>query len=242
MSQRDDERPRAAVPKIERSSRLVDEARDAIKQLIITNEFRGGDVISENTLASQLGISRSPVRQALVSLEQEGFLFLEPWRPPRVAPVTRQFVRDVFGVRAPLEARAAADSTAAITDTELDIWDERLSAVAPALEAGDATAFNELETAFHALFVEKSGNKMLVGFLARLEDHLERIRNVYRAEIFEAIESKRLELGEHREILAAVRRRDPRAVERAMADHMDNVAGRLLAVMDEDGGSSQASI
>src|SRR5439155_3631124 len=124
------------------------------------------------------------------------------------------------------ESRAARESAPLIPQADVDEMRSQLERVGPQVRAGDPAGFNALERRFHGLFVENCPNAILRGFLAKLEDHLQRIRNVYPAEL---AAHKVDELEEHGRILDAIEARDPDALERAVREHLEGFTRRLLA-------------
>ncbi|GAA2130486.1 GntR family transcriptional regulator [Nocardioides bigeumensis] len=223
--------PAASIPP---RARIVDEAYNAIKQMIITNELKSGQVISVAALADYLGVSRSPVSKAFTALEQDGFVESEPFKAPRVAVLTSKFVRNVYGVRTALEARAAADATANLTDTDLSQLSVAFEALSKAGGPADKSAVFEFDAKLHRLFAERADNELLSTFLGNLELHLVRIRNVYGEHITSQAEIER-QYEELQRIVRAVTERDAAGVEAAMNEHVSRHAQRLIAKIDEDG-------
>src|SRR5438093_486335 len=94
-----------AFPKLQRSSPLGERAYDAIKSLIVAGDLAPGQLVAESQLAARLGISRSPVREALARLQEESFVEVEPWKRARIAPLTPESIQDLYSVRTALESR-----------------------------------------------------------------------------------------------------------------------------------------
>jgi DNA-binding GntR family transcriptional regulator len=213
--------------------RLVDEAYEAIKQMIITNELKSGQVISVAALADHLGVSRSPVTKAFTALEQDGFVESEPFKAPRVAPLTSKFIHDVYGVRTALEAQAAVDATLNLTEAELAELADEFTTLS---ESGDRdkSAIFDFDVKVHRLFAKRAENDLLRGFLDHLELHLVRIRNVYGEHIYSQSEIE-LQFEELGRIVTATGERDGDAVELAMKEHVARHAERLIAKVEEAG-------
>jgi DNA-binding GntR family transcriptional regulator len=214
-----------SAPKLQRSS-LADGAYTAIKKLIIETELMPGQTVSEGQLAATLGISRSPVRQALARLKEEGFIEIEAWKPARVAALTPQVVQDLYSVRTALEARAARESAPFLPEGDVAAMRATLERLAPQIAAGDYAAFIAIEHEFHGLFIDSCPNRLLRGFLAGLQDHLERVRHYYRSEVRA---HKEQEFDEHVRIVTAMTSRDPDLLERAVREHLEGFTQRLLA-------------
>jgi len=148
--------------------RLVDRVYEQIKAAIQDGRIKPGQRLVQDALARQLGISRSPVREAIVRLGQEGFIHLEPHRGAVVRPVTDREMDQIYQVRQLLEPFAAAEAAANATDEEI----ERLVAVQREAEL-QQDALNPADVfwingEFHRVLVAPSRNEVLVGLLASL--------------------------------------------------------------------------
>jgi DNA-binding GntR family transcriptional regulator len=148
--------------------RLVDRVYEQIKGAIQDGRIKPGQRLVQDALARQLGISRSPVREAIVRLGQEGFIHLEPHRGAVVRPVTDREMDQIYQVRQLLEPFAAAEAATHATDEEI----ERLAAVQreavsqrEALNPADVFWVNG---EFHRVLVAPCHNEVLVGLLASL--------------------------------------------------------------------------
>jgi len=148
--------------------RLVDRVYERIKQAIQDGQIKPGQRLVQDALARQMGISRSPVREAIVRLGQEGFIHLEPHRGAVVRPVTDREMDQIYQVRQLLEPFAAADASAHATDEEIarlvDV--QREAEQHPdALNPGQVFWVNG---EFHRVLVAPCRNEVLVGILASL--------------------------------------------------------------------------
>lgn len=171
------------------------------KQAILDGRFPGGELISEGDVARELGLSRTPVREAFLLLEAEGLLRLYPKRGALVVPVSPAEVTSVMETRVLVEsfaveraARASgAELAAALADALAD--QERLVA------AGDVAAFVEADREFHRLFVEAAGNPILLQLHDSLRDRQARMGLAALARNDDRL---RQIVDEHRAIAAAV--------------------------------------
>jgi DNA-binding GntR family transcriptional regulator len=148
--------------------RLVDRVYEQIKAAIQDGRIKPGQRLVQDALARQLGISRSPVREAIVRLGQEGFIHLEPHRGAVVRPITDREMDQIYQVRQLLEPFAAAEAAAHATDEEI----ERLAAVQREAEL-QRDALNPADVfwvngEFHRVLVAPCHNEVLVGLLASL--------------------------------------------------------------------------
>ncbi len=188
---------------------------ERLKKAIIEGELAPGARMLELELADRLGVSRTPVREALVRLAQEGLAELLPGRGARVRVLTPGEVAEVYEVRAALEAEAARLAATRADQEEL----AELSEYAQAIERLPRKALAEQTRAdarFHATLVALSKNRELERLFHQLDAKLALARR------FSADENQSQRTrAEHRAILEALHRRDPEAAARAARAHIE---------------------
>jgi DNA-binding GntR family transcriptional regulator len=201
------------------SRHLKDEAYRTIKSAIIHLNFRPGDPVMEGKLARSLRISKTPVRNALVRLEQEGLVETRPFRGTFVTPLTVRNIREIFQVRRVLEELAMQLVLASAPRGAV----ERLFALvneAPAqLHAGQLEASFDAIREFHEELVRLSGNEWLIKQYGTFADHLSRIRNVC-GHIPGRVEKS---ADEHAAIVAALAAGDQAAANACLGLHLDSL-------------------
>jgi DNA-binding GntR family transcriptional regulator len=150
-----------------------DRALEFVKTQVLTGAFPGGELISEGDVATALGMSRTPVREAFLRLEAEGLLRLYPQRGALVVPVSPDEVRSVIEARLVLE-RFAATKVVGRGPAACAAVFERLSGELRRQRDAAATTdwreFLDSDRAFHAITLEESGNAILCGFYSTLRD------------------------------------------------------------------------
>jgi DNA-binding GntR family transcriptional regulator len=182
----------------------------------------------ESDLAQQLGVSKTPVRDALLELEREGFVTKVPFKGTYVTEVTLRDIREVFQVRAVLEGLAARLATPLLSAEELEEAEKIIAAAEAALSKDDIVLCSEYGRRFHSLIINKTDNQRLQSITLNLDDHLQRFRL-----LSDQINGRlNKSLKEHREILEALRKRDPVAAEEAVRGHLFSV----LQDLSEGGG------
>ena len=181
-------------------------------------------------LAEQLGVSRTPVREALLVLEREGRVRFERNRGVRIVAPTAQEIAEVFELRLLLEVPTTA---AAAGRVDLDALGAELDAMGEAAEAGDEAAFMDRDERFHAVILAASGNRRLVASVASLRDAVRGrgASTVGRSRSLEEI------LGEHRAILEALRAGEADRAAAAMRYHLRRTGDLLVA---QEGGATPA--
>ncbi|MEW2379652.1 GntR family transcriptional regulator [Micromonospora sp. NPDC047812] len=197
-----------------------------LKREILEQIHPGGSLVSEGEIAEATGVSRTPVREALLRLEAEGLVRLYPKRGALIRPVSAREITDVIEARRLVELHAAErvwPRRAALRD---DLA-ARLADMRDAHAAGDLAALMQADRAFHATLVDAAGNEILAELYQRLRDRQLRMGEA----------SFRLSPGwaetaltEHADQLAALDSDDPGRWLAAVAAHIDNAAAVLRAL------------
>jgi DNA-binding GntR family transcriptional regulator len=198
-------------------------AYNVIKDAILTFHLQPGEPLVETTLAAQLGISKTPVRDALARLEREGLVVKISYKGTTVAPVTRQSVLEIFQIRAALEGLAARLAAPRLTNEDLELLRRSLLQHAQALANADFPAAASSNRIFHKTILQRANNARLGQILANLEDHSQRFR------LLSNYQQGRLEksVQEHQRIFIALEKQDPPAAEEMMRAHLLSVASDL---------------
>ncbi|WP_299426213.1 GntR family transcriptional regulator [uncultured Meiothermus sp.] len=181
---------------------------------ILAGSLPPGSRISEPGLAEQLGISRTPVREALQRLSQEGLVELSPGRGARVRILSAAEVREVYDVRALLEAEAASLAARNAGTAELSALEKQLL-VLDALPADDYTRQMQVDFDFHTALVEAAHNKTLARIYADLRSSLTLIRSFQRT-----LSQHPKTRQQHHNIIKALKARDPEKAAQAAREHV----------------------
>ncbi|MGW4057996.1 GntR family transcriptional regulator [Amycolatopsis sp. NPDC004747] len=186
--------------------------REELRERILTGRLRPGDRLVERELAEDLGVSRVPVREAIRSLEAEGFLVVQSPRRVVVRQLARVDVEELFDVREALEGLAAGLAAARAGAAELKRLERALADAARATARGDAARITVLNSRFHDEIVAIAGNALLSTMLQPLEGRLRWLtsQNEHWAEL----------LDEHRRLYEAIASGD---AERAKASAVEHV-------------------
>lgn len=221
-----------SLERVELVPSLKDQAYATIKDAILSLKLEPNTPLVAEDLARQLGISRTPVRDALQELEREGFVTHTPFRGTYVTGVTMKDTTEIFQLRAVLEGLAARVAAPLFTATELDVISGYLGAAEAALAEGDLTRCSKQGQKLHAAIIDKADNQRLAAIIHNLDDHLRRLR------ILSDRITGRLNTSvvEHRAVIAALRGRDPEAAEGAMRTHLFSVLQDLTVPEDLPAG------
>ena len=194
-----------------------------VREKIVSGEIKPGAILTESGLAAEYGVSKAPVREALVLLGHEGFV--EPM--PRIGHVVATFpVQDVletFHLRSILEAEAAGLAAERITAEGLAALvtnsDEEVALSESAYQDGFYERAYELNMEFHQLIARASGNRRLADLIMRLMEDMRRMM---------AFDPRSVTPRQHMEIVEALKQRDRAKAEQAMKRHMEETKSRLL--------------
>jgi len=195
----------------------VDTVYNTISKLILHKKLVSGQKLSEIGLSDQLGVSRTPVREALRRLANDGYVLLVPKSGAWVASPTKQEVEDAYAVRAKLESWAVGLAAGSVTPLLLARLEEKILEEEGIFEQKDIEAYLDVNTAFHMIIAEASGNTILTGYI---EDILAKtfIFSVFLERYFDFKANPSLD--EHRHLMDALAAKDKALCERLAAEHV----------------------
>jgi DNA-binding GntR family transcriptional regulator len=188
----------------------------------MTGTLRPGTFIRLDETAVALGVSITPVREALRTLRGEGMVQLEPHRGHVVVPLTRGDIEDIFWLQATIAKELAATAAEQITDEQIDELERLNDVLSAAVDGGDPEEVVAAEFAFHRAFNRATGRIKLAWFLPG---------QIYASD---AVWGAAAVAG-HRELIAALRRHDVDTVVRLTNGEFSDAAQRLVARLDEIG-------
>ncbi len=227
---------RRLVPvKLDSYKPLRDIVFESMREAIIQGVLRPGERLMEIQLAEEMGVSRTPVREAIRKLELEGFVVMIPRKGAYVAGVSLKDMADVFEIRAALEGLAAGLAAERITDEELEQMERVLlfdESQEPDLEQIVAS-----DTDFHALVYKSSRNERLVQILGNLREHFQRFRSTSLA----VPGRVKVAIEEHRTIVEALGRHDLAEAQELATQHIVTAENVLFEALRTQGGVNQDS-
>lgn len=204
------------------SSRVFQKIRDDI----LKGKYKEHDELRENTIGKELGVSRTPVREALRQLELEGLVSITPNKGAYVTGISPKDVSDIYIIRSMLEGLCAKWATENITDIQLDELDEimLLSEFHMKREGGgSAEQMAELDGKFHAVLYEASGSRILSRTLLDFHNYVQMARE----SSVVSEERARKSIREHRQLLRAIRDKDADLAEQLANEHILHVIQNL---------------
>lgn len=209
---------------------LRDIVFNTLRDAIINGDLEPGERLIEISLADTLGVSRTPVREAIRELENEGLVVMTPRKGAEVARISSKDLIDVLEVRRTLEVLAMELACDKITQEELDYLEANLSDFDSCIGKGTPTELSSLDENFHEIIYNSTGNMRLIQILSNLRKQMYRYRFVY---IKEISHRKTLQL-EHLKILNALRDRNKEACVASILEHIDNQKKAILENIDFD--------
>jgi DNA-binding GntR family transcriptional regulator len=212
-----------------RRAQLSDEVAGYLRAAIMSGALQSGTFIRLDETAAQLGVSITPVREALLTLRSEGMVRLEPHRGHVVLPLSRKDIEDIFWLQSAIAKELAATAADTITDDAIDRLQNLNDALAVAVAAGDTEAVVAAEFAFHRAFNRATGRIKLAWFLLHVARYMPQL--VYAADP----EWGAAAVDNHRQLIAALRARDTTAVVEHTAWQFTDGAKRLTTMLDRSG-------
>lgn len=211
----------------------ADRAYEHAKAAILARRIGPHELLTEGELAEAVGVSRTPVREALLRLQAEGLIRLLPKRGALVLPVTVDEVADVLETRRLIETFAVRKVVSSSASAVVERLGEHLAAMRDAARRRDAAAYVEADRDFHEQIVAATGNEILTALYRSLRDRQLRMGVVnLLAEDTGALSISgaarmKANIADHEAILAALGARSVRAAEAAVAAHLDRAETQL---------------
>ena len=197
---------------------LRDVVFKTLRQAILRGELEPGERLMEIQLAERLGVSRTPIREAIRKLELEGLVLMIPRKGAEVAKISESNLRDVLEVRRSLEELAIDLACQRMTPEELEELKVTQEKFALAIKNGDAMQIAETDERYHEIIYDSTKNARLVQILNNLREQMYR----YRLEYIKDEDKRQVLLIEHERILKAISLRHVQEAKQAIREHIDN--------------------
>ena len=206
---------------------LRDVVFNTLRQEILTGKLKPGERLMEIHLANKLGVSRTPIREAIRRLELDGLVIMIPHKGAQVAQISWKSLKDVLEVRRTLDVFAIELACERITDKELGILEKACEKFEEAVNTKDARKIAEADVAFHDIIVESTGNERLIQLVGNLSEQMYRYRFEY---IQDAAEHQTL-VQEHREMYESIRTKDKEMAVGVVKKHIDNQEEAIIRLL-----------
>lgn len=203
---------------------LRDVVFNTLRQAILTGELKPGERLMEIHLANRLGVSRTPIREAIRKLELEGLVTMIPRRGAEVAQITEKSMNDVLEVRRSMDALCVELACDRISQQELSELEKACDAFAEAVTTKDIRKIAQADVALHDIIVQATGNRRLVQLINNLSEQMYR----YRFEYLKDTSRHQSLIIEHRMIYEGIRKKNKEEATSAAKLHIDNQAKAII--------------
>ena len=215
------------------SMTLSQKAAKKIRDLIHKNILQGGEKLNEVKLCEQIGVSRTPLREAFRVLAAEGLVQLRPNRGAFVADISIEELRHTFEVMSILEGSCARLAAERLTNSDLSRLEEIHEQLEKLYEKNDPHGYVEHNQLYHEFIQEKTGNPVLSRMVSGLRDRVlpHRFRQIYRPGRLDS------SMAEHRGLMEAFRAREGERAEKLMQLHLQKQCDALVTYYAELGAA-----
>ena len=203
---------------------VADQVFDELRRQILTLEVAPGTKVSEVDVATQMGVSRQPVRDAFYRLSKLGFLQIRPQRATTVTLISEAAVMQARFVRTALEIETMRSAVARLGAQDFAALDALIEAQRAAMEAGDKPLFHALDDQFHMEICDRAGLGFVWDLVADRKAHTDRVRMLSLAI------ASRLAWDDHLAILAALRARDADIAAEAIRTHLSRIRDQIEVI------------
>lgn len=204
---------------------LRDVVFNTLRQGILTGELKPGERLMEIHLAEKLGVSRTPIREAIRMLELEGLVTMIPRKGAEVAKISEDDLKDVLEVRKVLESLATRLACERITDEQKELLKKAAEEFVQSTKSGDATTIAMADVKFHDEIINASGNKRLAQMINNLAERIYR----YRLEYIKDEKNHSRLIEEHALIMQNVIEGNVSEAVKCAESHIDNQEENVLS-------------
>lgn len=206
---------------------LRDVVFNTLRQAILRGELKPGERLMEIQLANKLGVSRTPIREAIRKLELEGLVLMIPRKGAEVAEITEKSLRDVLEVRRALEELAVQLACEKITKEEIRELERVAKEFQQVVNSSDITEIAEVDVCFHDIIYTATDNQKLIQLLNNLREQMYRYRVEYlkRDGVFPQL------IAEHEAIIRHIENNEKEKATKVMCRHIDNQVETVIDVI-----------
>lgn len=215
--------------KIERPRSLKELVVDELRNRIIDNRLQLGAALSENTLAADLGMSKTPVREALQQLQQEGLVEVMPQKGSFVFRIEARQVEQISELRSILELAACALAIERNHETLVANMNVVMDEMQAAYDRDDTLAYQKLDGRFHQAFIDLCGNPFLTEAFSQIGFRIQALRS--RLSRIADLNSR--SISEHRQMLKHIEKPDVAALQTLLLAHINQTRSSYLQVLEE---------
>lgn len=203
---------------------------ESIREAIINGTLKQGERLMETQLAEELGVSRTPVREAIRKLELEGLVVMLPRKGAYVAGIMPQDVADILEIRAVLEGLAAKLAAERISAEELQELKDEVLLIEASLAADNIEEAIEADTKFHRNLIAASKNSRLIGIVSNLQEQIQRFRVMLTKERHDLMKSS---CEEHHRIIEALSSKSQEEAQRLAKIHVEKTENYIIQLINK---------
>lgn len=208
---------------------LRDVVFTTLRQAILRGELKPGERLMEIQLANKLGVSRTPIREAIRKLELEGLVLMIPRKGAEVAEITEKNLRDVLEVRESLEVLAVQLACERMTPEDIENLQVAAKAFEDIMETNDITKIAEADVHFHDIVYMATDNQRLIQLLNNLREQMYR----YRVEYLKKNEARPIILSEHKALIEHIKNHDKEKAAENICTHIKNQVMEVVRLISE---------
>ena len=208
-----------------RSISLADQIFERLEQDILSGKYARGEILTELKLSEELGVSRTPIREALRRLSQERIIE-DVSKGSRVLGISPEDLEDIFKIRLEIEGMCVAETAKNITEEQLAELREVVEMQEFYLSKDNADNIRTMDSRFHELLYKFSGSNIFYDVLYQLHHKTHKYRKVAVTNHSSAVDS----LKEHKEMYEAIASKNPKLAAETAVKHIENARARILAI------------
>jgi DNA-binding GntR family transcriptional regulator len=202
-------------------------AYDEIRRRILDGEFLPSSPISEYQLAAELNFSRTPVREALKRLEEEGLVWSIPSKGTFITEMSAHDIMEIYQVRERLEGMAAFIAAEQMSETDIQMLEEEIAFLNELKFTGRVDEIFHCDIRLHKLIIESTQNIRLSKILATLDDQMHRVRTIFS----QSPDWLQAVIQEHTTLVEKIKVRDGKGAENAMVQHLRSACDRSVQIV-----------
>lgn len=212
------------LDRIDKPASLAEIAYNTLRESILTFKLEPGIIYNEMAVAGDLGLSRTPVREALLRLSAQGLINFLPRKGFELVRYTRHDVEEIFELRHLIEKAVIRKFTRKVTDEAIAKLEEELAAQRKAADENDAFAFMESDRIFHNLLCDYADNSRLMSIAENFQD----LCHLMGTQALSANSRMEKSIIEHEAIVKAIRKKDPEEAAQYMDEHLEKIREAVL--------------
>ncbi|RFU70675.1 GntR family transcriptional regulator [Peribacillus saganii] len=221
------------IPKDSKLQKRMSAKERALEQLriwIIDGTIEPGEKLYDGEIAESIGISRTPVREALQILQHEGFVIMQPGKATIVSSIEKEDVLKIYPPHAALHSLAAEEAAGKITSEQIEKLNKINREYDSALHQNDSVAAMELDEKFHDLILTISDNPFILDFCSILQLHIRRFKYIF---LNQHMEGKNDSINEHQIIIQAFSGKNPKLASEIMKQNWLRPMNQVYSVLAE---------